>query len=146
MNALRSMTHRLRAILGRADERDARGMRWMDTLAADLRFARRYFARNKATTAIVVAVLALGIGANATISSAFQAEFTRPAPAVPDDDRLPRLWSTARAPPPAQWESRDFTASELRAIAARRDIFSEVTGYVAHDVALTGPDSAGSHG
>jgi hypothetical protein len=121
-------------------------MRWIDALAGDLRFARRYFARNKTTTAIVVGVLALGIGANTTIFSALQAEFTRPAPAMPDDDRLVRLWSAERATPTAQWVDRDFTGAEMRAIAARTDLFAAVMGYVAHDVALTGPDSAGPHG
>jgi hypothetical protein len=59
MNVLRWITLRLRAMLGGgADERDAHGMRWMDTLAGDLRFARRYFARNNATTTIV----ARGVG------------------------------------------------------------------------------------
>ena len=121
-------------------------MRWIDALAGDLRFARRYFARNKATTGIVVAVLALGIGANTTIFSALQAEFRRPAPGMPDDDRLVRLWSMQRATPTARWDERDFTGAELRAIAERRDVFSAVTGYVAHDVALSGPDSTGPHG
>src|SRR6185503_3535900 len=40
------------------EARDARGDRWMDSLRGDLRFAFRYFARHKATTAIIVAVLA----------------------------------------------------------------------------------------
>ena len=126
--------------------RGARGMRWIDALAGDLRFARRYFGRNKATTAIVIAVLALGIGANTTIFSALQAEFTRPAPAVPDDDRLVRLWSMQRPTTTARWDERDFTYRELRAIAERKDIFAQVTGYIAHDVALTGPDSIGARG
>src|SRR5918998_581552 len=67
------------------EARDARGARWVDELAGDLRFAVRYFARHKATVAIIIAVLALGTGANTLIFSTFQAQFLRPAPGVPDD-------------------------------------------------------------
>src|SRR5262245_8854801 len=59
------------------DARDARGSRWVDNLVGDLRFAFRYFARHKATTTIIVAVLALGTGANTLIFSVFQAQFLR---------------------------------------------------------------------
>src|SRR6476620_6424306 len=34
--------------------RDARGARWVDEVSGDLRFAGRYFARHKATVAIIV--------------------------------------------------------------------------------------------
>ncbi len=81
-------------------------MRWFEELRGDLDFAFRYFARNKATSAIVIAVLALGIGANTIIFSAMQAEMLRPAPAVPDDDRLVRLWSTQRDSLTARWNER----------------------------------------
>src|SRR5687768_12436085 len=66
------------------DARDARGARWIDALAGDLRFALRYFGRHKTIVLIIVTVLALGTGANTLIFSIFQAEFMRPAPAVPD--------------------------------------------------------------
>ncbi|MEX2177385.1 MAG: ABC transporter permease [Gemmatimonadaceae bacterium] len=126
--------------------RDARGMRWVDDLRGDLLFAFRYFARNKATTAIVVAVLALGIGANTVIFAALQAEFTRPAPAVPNDDRLVRVWSTQRDTPTARWNERDLTSAELQALSERKDIFESVAAWHAHDVVLVGPDSTGPHG
>src|SRR5688572_30896485 len=54
------------------DARDARGTRWLDALAGDMRFAFRYFARHKGIVAIIVAVLALGTGANTLIFSIFQ--------------------------------------------------------------------------
>src|SRR5687767_11407173 len=40
--------------------RDARGARWIEALAGDIRFALRYFTRHKGTVAIVIAVLTLG--------------------------------------------------------------------------------------
>src|SRR5688572_20193958 len=121
-------------------------MRWIQELRGDVGFALRYFAWNKATSAIVIAVLALGIGANALIFSAMQAEILRPAPAVPDDDRLVRVWSTQRNTPTASWTERDLTGPELDALAGRTDLFRSVTAWHAHDVVLTGPDSAGPHG
>ena len=82
-------------------------MDFLSDLRDDVRFAFRYFARNKATSAIVIAVLALGIGANTVIFSALQAEMLRPAPAMPDDDRLVRVYSTQRDSLTAAWKERD---------------------------------------
>jgi putative ABC transport system permease protein len=118
----------------------------MSQLSGDLRFALRYFGRNKATAAIVIAVLALGIGANTVIFSALQAEILRPAPAVPDDDQLVRLWATQRDNPTARWNERDFSYPEVQALSERHDLFQSVAAWLSQDVALTGPDSAGPHG
>jgi predicted permease len=125
---------------------DARGARWMDSLRGDLRFALRYFARHKATVAIIVVVLALGTGANAIFFSIFQAEFLRPAPAVPDDDAHARLWARERATTTARWEPRAFTYSELEAIAERREIFAGVAAWTSEDVILDRGDSTGARG
>src|SRR5512133_3825899 len=57
------------------EARDARGAPCIDSVLGDLRFAFRYFARHKATVAIMCTVLALATGANAMIFSIFQAEF-----------------------------------------------------------------------
>ena len=90
-------------------------MPWMDELRADLRFAFRYFARNKATTVIIVLVLALGISANTILFSVMQAQILYPAPAVPDDDRLTRIWATQRDRPTAKWNERNVSGRELQA-------------------------------
>ena len=63
--------------------RDARGARWMETLAADVRFALRHFAHTPLTAITLVLVLALGIGVNSAIFSVLQALTMRPAPGVP---------------------------------------------------------------
>ena len=59
--------------------RDARGARWLETLAADVRFAIRHFARTPLTAITLVLVLALGIGVNSAIFSFLQALTMRPA-------------------------------------------------------------------
>lgn len=122
------------------EARDARGARWVGALAGDLRFAFRYFARHKATTAIIVAVLALGTGANTLIFSTFQAYFLRPAPAVPANDAHVRIWAQERPTRSARWDERRFSQPELGALAARRDIFTDVAAWT-EDEAILGGDS-----
>jgi hypothetical protein len=128
------------------EARDARGVRWVHDAGADLRFALRYFARHKATTAIIVAVLALGTGANTLIFSIFQSEFLRPAPAVPDDDAHARIWGEERPARTAQSQPRQFTGTELAALAARREIFRDVAAWTEDEVILDGGDSTGARG
>jgi|SRR5688572_3266618 len=116
------------------------------SLASDLRFAFRYFARHKATSAIIVIVLALGIGTNTAIFSAFQAEMTRPAPAVPRDELHVRIHSYEQPTRGARWQPRDFTYAELSAFAGHRDLFQGVAGWIGHDVVLDAGDSTGARG
>ena len=123
------------------EARDARGARWVDEMAGDLRFAFRYFVRNKATTAIIVVVLALGIGANTVIFSLFQSEFLRPAPAVPGNDAHARIWAQERATQTSSWEPRRWSQPELDVLAARRDIFRDVAAFTEDELILRGGDS-----
>ena len=120
--------------------RDARGSRWLEALSGDLRFAFRYFARHRATVAIIVIVLAIGTGANTMLFSLFQAEFVRPAPAVEYDGRMARIWAQERATKTGTWKLRGFTYPELRTFADRRDLFSEIAAYARQDVVLGGRD------
>ena len=125
--------------------RDARGARWIDAIGGDLRFAFRYFARRRATVAIIVAVLALGTGANTIIFSVYRGEFIEPAMGVPDDPAHARFHSQVRATLTGTWENSLFTIGELAALSARRDIFSGLTGWTRDEVVLDGQaaDSAG---
>ena len=62
----------------------------MSSIRQDLRYALRSLRRNPAYTAIVLATLALGIGANAAIFSVADAVMLRPFP-YPDMDRIVML-------------------------------------------------------
>src|SRR5437764_2078823 len=58
--------------------RDRRGLPLLETLFQDLRFAFRMLRKNPAFTAVAVLTLALGIGVNTAIFTAFDALALRP--------------------------------------------------------------------
>ena len=67
--------------------RDQRGLPWVESLTADLRYAVRALRRSPAFTLIVVITLALGIGANTAIFSVVRGVLLKPLPHR-DGDRL----------------------------------------------------------
>ena len=66
--------------------RHARGFRWIDECANDMRYAFRSFRRTPALTFAAVATLALGIGANTAVFSAVDAMLLRPLPVKNPDE------------------------------------------------------------
>ena len=80
------------------DCRNARGFSLLETIAKDLRFGARTLAKAPAFTAVVVATLALGIGANTAIFTLVNAVLLRSLP-VRDPQKLVVLqWSTPHRP------------------------------------------------
>ena len=67
--------------------RDQRGLPWLESLAADLRYALRTLRRSPAFSLIVATTLALGIGANTAIFSVVRGVLLKPLPHR-DGDRL----------------------------------------------------------
>src|SRR5205814_1252036 len=65
----------------------------MSTLLQDLRYGLRMLAKNPGFTAVAVLTLALGIGLNTTLFTAFDAVVLKPLP-VRDANRLARLVRT----------------------------------------------------
>src|ERR1700720_4769725 len=63
----------------------------MHTLFQDLRFALRTLRKNMMLTLVIVASLAIGVGANSAIFSVVDALLLRPLP-YPEPDRLAALW------------------------------------------------------
>src|ERR1041384_3662985 len=63
----------------------------MTDFLQDLRYALRTFKRSAALTAVIVASLAIGIGANTAVFSVVNALLLKPLP-YPDPDRLAVLW------------------------------------------------------
>lgn len=106
--------------------RTARHGAWVDDLARDVRYALRMCARNPGFSVIVIATLALGIGANTAVFSVVDAVLLRPL-TYSDPDRLVVVHETApnrgRAPVGAfefeEWRraAQSFEHMSLMAVA-----------------------------
>jgi putative ABC transport system permease protein len=75
--------------------RDANGTASVESFWQDLRFAARSFASEPAFAAVVLATLALGIGANTAVFSVLRAVILEPLP-WPEPDRLVLIWENDR--------------------------------------------------
>ena len=73
--------------------REARGVNFLHSLIQDLRFGLRMLRKNPGFTATAILALALGIGVNTTVFTAFDALALRPRP-VEDPDRLMGVYRT----------------------------------------------------
>src|SRR5262245_56450243 len=67
--------------------RAQRGLPWLESLAADIKYGFRALSHNPVFTAVVVVTLALGIGANTAIFSVVRGVLLKPLPHR-DGDRL----------------------------------------------------------
>jgi len=77
------------------EHRDRRSVRWLENAVADVRFGTRMAVREPGFTAVVVGVLALGIGATAAMFSLFDAALIKALP-FPHADRMVRVWEAPR--------------------------------------------------
>ncbi len=114
--------------------RDARGVRWLEELAQDLRYAARNLLRSPMFSLSAVLVLALGIGASTAVFSAIDAVLLARLP-YPQDDRLVRVYQ--QNSPTNRW---GVSAVDFQAIEAQRASLSVVGALQLREVAV----SAGS--
>ena len=79
----------------RQSHRDQRGIVWLEQTTQDLRQACRTFARNPGFALVAIATLAVGIGVNTAVFTAYDAVALKPLP-VSDPERVVRLerWFT----------------------------------------------------
>jgi predicted permease len=131
---------RARVALGGVEQakessRDVRPLRWLDTLAQDLRYAQRSLRRAPGFTVVALLTLALGIGANTAIFSIVNGVILRPL-GYPSPEQL--MFLTTRfaggsaqfsVSPPEYFEFRELNRS-----------FSAVGAYRLGEVDLTGGD------
>jgi predicted permease len=112
--------------------RDQRGLPLLDTLWQDVRFALRMLARKPGFTAVAIATLGVGIGANTAIFSVVHSVLLQDLP-YPNADRLTVVWSSfsneGRGP---------ASGPELIYLRERSQLFEEFGGIWAQSGALTG--------
>ena len=77
--------------------REQRGLPWIESVAADLRYAVRHFRRTPLATATMVLVLSLGIGTSVVLFTVLNSIATLPAPGIARDASLVRIRGTMRA-------------------------------------------------
>ena len=88
--------------------RDQRGWVWLEQIGKDLQLACRTLRRSPGFTAVAVALLALGIGANSAFFGLFKAHALAPFP-YPDPDRVVQLWRAHNSRLEANpWSAPDF--------------------------------------
>jgi predicted permease len=107
----------------------------MTTIAQDLRYAVRTFAKAPAFTLVAVVVLALGIGANSAMFTLANAMLFRPLPGRAGD--LVGVYSHDRTKPDSY---RAFSYPNYADIRARSDVFEGLTAYTFAMVGLPAGD------
>jgi putative ABC transport system permease protein len=112
------------------------------TLLSDLRYALRLMRRNAGFTGIALLALALGIGANMAIFSAFDAILIRPLP-FKEPDRLTMVWEDAshigfptNNLSPANWADMRRRTRAFTDITATFTARANLTGDVAPELVL----------
>jgi putative ABC transport system permease protein len=111
------------------------GMRLLDELRGDVRYALRMFARNPTFALTAVLTLALGIGANTAIFSLIDALMLRSLPVHRPQD-LVQLNFAGDADGPA---NPTFSYSMVRAFDEQRDLFDGACGYTGSSFAVGAP-------
>ena len=122
--------------------REQRGLPWIESLAADLRYAVRHFRRTPLSTLTMVLVLSLGIGTSVVVFTLLNSLATMPAPGVARDASLVRIRGTLRTKGRTDARDRLMSWPEVQEYAGRTDLFSTVAAYADEPAAVHLEDAA----
>jgi predicted permease len=114
-------------------QREARGLPWLDVLMQDVRFTLRTLGRDRGFTLIAVIILGLGIGANITVFSVVNTILLRPLP-FPNPQQLVRILTKD---PKGGESSMTYSADATQEFQRLNRSFASVSGYYA----FSGPDN-----
>ena len=113
--------------------RERRGLPFLDTFLQDLRYAARTLRKNPRFTALAVATLALGIGANSAVFSMVNALLLHPYN-FRELDRLVRVWEDRGIDP--GWDARQMAAADAEDLRSDTQIFEGLATCRCHDFSL----------
>jgi predicted permease len=118
--------------------RDRRGIPWIESAVADLRYAVRALRHSPAFVAVVVITLGLGIGANTAIFSVVRGVLLKPLPHR-DGQRLLYLRQSMDGP---GGDNIDFSVPEIADFRAATPALSGIAEYSPWNVILVGDHDA----
>jgi predicted permease len=109
----------------REQQREARGLPWLDILLQDLRYTFRTLGRDSGFATISILILALGIGANIVVFSVVDTILLRPLP-FPEANRLVRI-----APKVSKCGAScaTYSTDAVQEFQRQNKSFSDFTGY-----------------
>ena len=118
--------------------RDQRGLPWIESVAADVKYAFRALRHARGFTAVVVLTLALGIGANTAIFSVVRGVLLKPLPHR-DGDRLVYLRQSADFPGGANLA---FSVPEVNDLRAGAKSLGSIAEYSSWSGVMVGKNDA----
>jgi predicted permease len=116
--------------------RDARGVRALESLVADVRIGFRHLRRAPLSSLTMVVVLALGLGFNSAVFVLIDSFVNAMPPGMTRQESLVRIRGIDRSRVGGRAIGREFSYPEYREYAARRDLFEATAAWTSSDAVL----------